>query len=45
MRKNSYYTGTYAKYGSKSMMLYNSYKIVALEAKVCYHRRINHTEN
>jgi len=26
-------------------MLYNSYKIMALKAKVRYHRRINHIEN
>jgi len=32
MTKNSYYTGTHAKYASKGVMLYNSYKIMALEA-------------
>jgi len=32
-------------FASKGMMLYNSYKIMALKAKVRYHRRINHIEN
>jgi len=45
MRKNSYDTGTCAKYASKSVMLYHSYKIMALKAKVRYSRRINHVEN
>jgi len=41
----SYCTGTCVKYASKGVMLYNSYKIMVLEAKVRYHRRINHIEN